>query len=124
MPNPVLELSMRDVQTDAAVITAVGDIDYGSQGLLRDIAGDALANNRIRLVLELSGVRICDSTGLSVFVDVHRRTTARGGWFRIAGPRPLLVSTLAITYLDRLLPVYDSVDAALADESDESDDPR
>lgn len=115
MPNSVLELSVRDVQTDAAVITALGDIDYGSRALLRDIAEDALANNRIRLVLELAGVRICDSTALSVFVDLHRKTTARGGWFRIAGPRPLLVSTLAITYLDRVLPVYDSVDAALED---------
>lgn len=121
MPKPVLELSMRDVQTDAAVITAIGDIDYGSHALLRDIAGGALAKSRIRLVLELSGVRICDSTGLSVFVDLHRTTTARGGWFRIAAPRPLLISTLAITYLDRLLPVYDSIDAALEDTSD---DPR
>ena len=119
MHNTVLELSMRDIEPDAAVITAVGDIDYGSHALLADIAGDALANNRIRLVLELSGVRICDSTGLSVFVDLHRQTTARGGWLRIAGPRPLLISTLAITYLDRLLPVYDSVDAALEDTSDD-----
>jgi anti-sigma B factor antagonist len=121
MANAVLELSMRDVQTDTAVITAVGDIDYGSHALLRDIAGEALANNRTRLVLELSGVRICDSTGLSVFVYLHRQTTARGGWFRIAGPRPLLISTLAITYLDRLLPVYETVDAALEGTPD---DPR
>ena|SRR5690349_1951649 len=118
MPSPVLELSMRDVQTGTAVITAVGDIDYGSHAQLRDIAREALAGNRIRLVLDLSAVRICDSTGLSVFVNLHRSTTARGGWFRIAGPRPLLISTLAITYLDRLLPVYDTVDAALEDAPD------
>jgi anti-anti-sigma factor len=121
MPSRVLELSIRDVQPDAAVITAVGDIDYGSHEALRDVASDALARNRIRCVLELSGVRICDSTGLSVFVDLHRQTTKRDGWLRIAAPRPLLVSTLAITHLDRLLPVYDSVEAALKDVSD---DPR
>jgi anti-sigma B factor antagonist len=119
MPDPVLELSVRDAQADAAVITAVGDIDYSSHTLLRDVAGGAVDRNRIRIVLELSGVRICDSTGLSVFVQLHRRTTARGGWFRIAAPRPLLVSTLAITYLDRLLPVYDSVDAALKAASED-----
>jgi anti-anti-sigma factor len=113
MPDPILNLSMRDVQTGTAVITAAGDIDYGSHNLLRDFAADALAGDRIRLVLDLSSVRICDSTGLSVFVELHRTTTARGGWFRLAGPRPLVVSTLAITHLDRLLPVFDSADAAL-----------
>jgi anti-sigma B factor antagonist len=119
MPNPVLELSIRDIQTDAAVIAAVGDIDFGSHALLRDIAGGALDRNRIRLVLDLSGVRICDSSGLRIFVQLHRQATARGGWLRIAAPRPLLVSTLAITYLDRLLPVYDSIDDALKAESDD-----
>jgi anti-anti-sigma factor len=121
MTDAVLNLSVRNADADTAVITAVGDIDYGSHALLRDVAVGAVDGTRVRLVLELSGVRVCDSTGLSLFVDLHRQTTAAGGWLRLAAPRRILVSTLAITNLDRMLPVYDSVEAALKGGSE---DPR
>jgi anti-anti-sigma factor len=121
MTDTVLDLSVRNADADTAVITAVGDIDYASHTLLRDVAGGAVDRKRVRLILELSGVRICDSTALSLFVDLHRQTTAAGGWLRLAAPRRLLVSTLAITNLDRILPVFDSVDAALTGGAE---DPR
>jgi anti-anti-sigma factor len=96
------------------VLTAAGDIDFGSHHVLRTAAASEFERNRIRLVVDVSNVRICDSTGLSLFVDLYRQTSARGGWFRLAAPGPLLLKTLAVTNLDRMLPAFDTVDAALA----------
>jgi anti-sigma B factor antagonist len=114
MTEPVLNVTTSDIAPDGAVLTAAGDIDFGSHGVLRAAAASAFERNRIRLVVDVGKVRICDSSGLSLFVDLHRQTTARGGWFRLAGPSPLLVKTLAVTNLDRVLPAYETVDAALA----------
>jgi anti-anti-sigma factor len=113
-PSDTLEVSSREVEPGAVVLAPVGDIDFGSHEALRAAAADALARGRVRLVLDLSGVRICDSTGLSMFVDLHRQTRERGGWLRLAATRPLLAKTLGITRLDGLLPIYGTVDAALA----------
>jgi anti-sigma B factor antagonist len=110
--DAILEVSVAPGDSPV-VITAVGDLDYGSTGILREAAMKTLDEGRLHLVLDLSGLAICDSTGLSLFVDLHRKTTRRGGWVRLAGPGRLLVSTLAITSLDRLLPIYPTVDAAL-----------
>ena len=114
MTEPVLNVTTTDIAPEGAVLTAAGDIDFGSQHVLRAAAASAFERNVTQLVVDVGHVRICDSSGLSLFVDLHRQTTARGGWFRLAGPGPLLVKTLAVTNLDRVLPAYDTVDAALA----------
>jgi anti-anti-sigma factor len=114
MTEPVLSVSAADAEPEAVVLTAVGDIDYSSHHVLRAAASTALGRPRLRLVVDVGDVRICDSTGLSLFVDLHRQTTARGGWLRLARPRPLLTKTLAITNLERVLSTYETVEAALA----------
>ena len=114
MTEPVLNVTTTDIGPDGAVLIAAGDIDFGSHHVLRTAAASAFERNRIRLVVDVGRVRICDSSGLSLFVDLHRQTTASGGWLRLACPGPLLVKTLAVTNLDRVLPAFDSVDAALA----------
>jgi anti-sigma B factor antagonist len=58
-------------------------------------------------------VSFCDSGGLSLFVDLHRATTARGGSLRLAGMQPPVRSVIDATNLDRLLPLHPTVDDAV-----------
>ncbi|GAA0736907.1 STAS domain-containing protein [Dactylosporangium roseum] len=112
MPDLILAVSARDVG-DRTVITARGVIDYGSRSVLREATDEALDGGKVRLVLDLSGVTLCDSSGLSTLVDVHRRATAAGGWLRLAGLRPIVSTALTLTNLDRVLPVYDTAEKAV-----------
>ena len=54
---------------------------------------------------------LCDSSALSMFVQVHQRTTAAGGWLRLVAPQPMVRQILHVTNLDQLIPVQASVDA-------------
>ena len=69
-----------------------------------------------RVVLDLSRVDFMDTTALAVIVGHWRRLVAEGGTFRIAGARYRYVKALWITGLADRLPMYDTVDEALADD--------
>lgn len=68
-----------------------------------------------RIVLDMSGVEICDSSGLNLIAGSHHIATGRGGWLRLAGLQPMVRRVVEITNLDRLLPIHATVDDALHD---------
>ena len=65
------------------------------------------------LVLDLSGITYCDSTGVSVLVHAYRRTEATGTMLALAGAAPEVFRLLSLTGLDRFFRSYDSVDTAI-----------
>ncbi|GAB1688556.1 STAS domain-containing protein [Krasilnikovia sp. M28-CT-15] len=117
MNEPILSVTARDVAGEVTVIAAVGEIDRDSRDHLRDAAAVALHHGRHRLVLDLTAVAFCDSSGLALLVDLHRSTAVHHGWLRLAACPPLLRTSLHATNLDRLLPMYNTVEDAAADPS-------
>ncbi len=66
------------------------------------------------LVLDLSGVEYIDSAGLSALLLAQRQQSHHQGDVRIAGARDEVRSLLALTALDRVFPMYGTVEEALA----------
>src|SRR3712207_653869 len=87
------------------------DIDTGS--VLRDALDRALRRPGPRVVVDLSRLDFCDSTGLSAFVMAHTYAGEHGGWFRLAAPTPFLERVLRTVGLATVLPVYPSVSDAV-----------
>jgi anti-anti-sigma factor len=67
-----------------------------------------------RIVVDLAGLRFCDSIGLSTFVVAHRACTSSGGYVRLAAPPEFLMRVLTVVGLRDQVPIYDSVAAACA----------
>ena len=105
----ILQVTSDDISTTECLLSAVGEIDHDSRHLLRDAADDALERGRIRLAVDLSAVTFCDSGGLSLFVELHRDTTARGGWLRLAGPQGRVMDVLRAANLDGYLSLHPTV---------------
>jgi anti-anti-sigma factor len=99
---------------DPVVLTVAGRLFYD----ILDPVAEALAEFRDggghRLVLDLTEVPMCDSSGLNLMVRTRSDVTAAGGWLRLAGTQPMVRKVLDITNLTRLLPTYDTVAEALA----------
>jgi anti-sigma B factor antagonist len=91
-----------------------GAMDYWTVQPLREELDDALGNGPARLVLDLGGVPFVESTGLGLLLSAQRRAESSGGWVRLANPRAQLRRVLGTTNLDRRLPVYASLEAAIA----------
>ncbi|WP_106124966.1 STAS domain-containing protein [Pseudosporangium ferrugineum] len=110
----MLRVTTHDRPGGVRVLCLSGEIDHDSVEALRAAVEQALAEGRDRLVVELSTVAFCDSAGLSLFVEAHRRTAAAGGWFRLAAPTGAVRYVLDATNLGDYLGVYEDADSAAA----------
>jgi len=119
MTDHSLTVAATTAGEQVAVLTVTGEIDRDSRAVLADAADEALNQGCHRLVLDLTAVPFCDSSGLSLFVSLHRRTRALIGGLRLAGVQPMVATVIRATNLDRILPMHptagEAVDAALRD---------
>ncbi|GAA0962363.1 STAS domain-containing protein [Virgisporangium aurantiacum] len=104
-----------DAHPHHTVLWVRGKIMFDSQEPLGEALTVALTVPAPRIVVDLHEVAICDSSGLQLLIDAHRRAAAAGGWLRLSRPQGLVERVLKITNLDAILPVHRSVDAAVSD---------
>ena len=100
---------------DGTVVVAVrGNLDVDSGDVLLTTLDQALESPVPKIVVDLSEVDFCDSTGLSAFVIGHNRAVAAGGWLRLAAPNPWVTRLLDSVGLTRSLGVHPNVVDALS----------
>jgi anti-sigma B factor antagonist len=112
-PRARATAKVAEVTREYIVVTGTGEIDFQSYQPLQELLMTQLFLGRSRLVLDLDTVSFCDSSGLGMFVSIHRRAGMAGGWLRLARPNPQLRRILAVTNLDRLVGAFETVDAAV-----------
>ncbi len=66
-----------------------------------------------KLIIDLSEVESCDSSGLSAILVANRLLNSTGGKIVLAGISDKVSTLIRITQLDRVLPVYNNVESAL-----------
>ncbi len=99
---------------DSVVVTVRGNLDVDSATVLGTSLDQVLERPQPRIVVDLSGVEFCDSTGLSAFVLGHDRARRAGGWLRLAAPSDWMSRLIETVGLSGRIAVYPSVAEALA----------
>jgi anti-sigma B factor antagonist len=102
---------------DTVVITVRGNLDIDSAAVLTTTLDQVLDRPAPRVVVDLSGVEFCDSTGLSAFVIGHNRARTTGGWLRLAAPGTFLAGLLTTVGLTARVGVFPTVAEALSDKT-------
>jgi len=74
----------------------------------------AIARSARLLLLDLTGLSFCDARGLSAFVRIANQADAAGCRFGLIAPRPPVAKILRISGLDNRMPVFATIDDALA----------
>lgn len=81
-------------------IAFAGELDHSTVTRLHEaVAGLGLARGD-RLVLELSALTFCDSSGLAGFLAAHEAASAAGAGLTLANPPRILTRMLRFTGLD------------------------
>jgi anti-sigma B factor antagonist len=96
------------------VVIAPEQIDITNAAALRAALLHAAARPGPALVVDMTGTRFCDSAGLHALIGAHKRAQAEGRQVRLAVTGAQVRRILALTALDRLIPVCTSLDQAFA----------
>jgi anti-sigma B factor antagonist len=92
---------------DPIGIAVRGEIDLDSAPKLSDAMGELVQRGYQQVALDLGAVEFMDSTGIRVLVDMHERLRDTGGELVLQAASAPVRRVLALTGLDRLLPLAD-----------------
>jgi anti-sigma B factor antagonist len=96
---------------DHTIVTISGEIDlYTAPRLHSELAGLLAEGMPARVVIDMSGVEFCDSTGMNVLLSCLRRARERGGELEIAAPKPAVRKILQVTGLDSVFTLIEDTD--------------
>ena len=98
-----LSISSAD-RGDVTVVHVAGEIDVYTAPVLRERLDEQISAGRRHLVVDLQGVTFMDSTGLGVLV----------GRLKLVCTSERILKVFAITGLDKVFQIFDSIDEALA----------
>jgi anti-sigma B factor antagonist len=65
-------------------------------------------------VVDIPRTRFCDCAGLNALIAAHKRARAEGRQVRLVITGAQVRRILTLTALDRLIPIYTTLDQALA----------
>ncbi|NEA23348.1 STAS domain-containing protein [Actinomadura bangladeshensis] len=103
---PDVELNVSTAsQGGHAVVTATGELDLYTAPRLQAALAGLLREQVTRIVVDLSGVEFCDSTGMNVLLSAMKRLKEQGGALELAAPRPAVRRILQVTGLDTVFTV-------------------
>jgi anti-anti-sigma factor len=109
----VLQLSSEQ-RGDSVIVAVGGELDLVTSRELDEQLTRA-RRDRNRVVLDLTAVEFMDTSSLAVIVGHWKRLQEAGGSLVLAGARYRYTKTLWITGLADRLPMYETVDEALAE---------
>ena len=112
-----MQASVTDLRTDIAVLHLRGELDADTASHLHRALTELLQRPVPRIVVDLAGLRFCDSIGLSAFIVSKRTIVDRGGWLGFACPNPFLERLMESVGLTRYFTVYGGIDEAIAAEA-------
>lgn len=96
------------------VVDVRGEVDAYTAPRLRERIIELVGEGQYRIVINLEGVEFMDSTGLGALVGGLKRVREHDGALALVCTRGPVLRVLAITGLNEIFPVHDTVEAAVA----------
>lgn len=108
-----LQLSARAGRA-CTVVEVGGQLDMDTGPELNDFLQQVADGGARQVVLDFSDVSFLDSSGLGVLMVWFKELHATGGRLYVAAVQELVAYVLRVSAVDRVLDVYDTVEAAEA----------
>jgi anti-anti-sigma factor len=97
-----------------AIVAVSGELDIVTSRRFDEVLAEVRRGGDDHIIIDLSAVDFMDTGSLAVIVGHWKQVTAAGGTLALAGARYRYTKTLWITGLADRLPLYETVDAAVA----------
>ena len=108
-----MQIQIENLSGSTAVVRPSGRMDVESSPEVRQTILELVEQGVTGVVVDLKGVDFMDSSGLSALVTGMKALQKVSGAMRICYANAQIRTALRLTMLDRILPVQESVMAAL-----------
>jgi anti-sigma B factor antagonist len=108
--------TVKELEKGVAVVRVEGRLNMTTAGGLRDLVASAVAEGNVRVVVDLAAVEFIDSSGLGALINGLKTARQAGGDLRIASPNDQVKLVLSLTNVEKVLPPYESIDVAYAND--------
>ncbi|MGW6844417.1 STAS domain-containing protein [Streptomyces sp. NPDC054958] len=108
-----LTITAREATT-GPVLEIAGDLDYDQAPRLRQAVTALSLEPGQRLVLDLSRIRFCDSSGITALIVARNHAVAAQADFALTAVPDNTIRILRIVGLDRVFTIHPDVDTATA----------
>ncbi|MEV7725362.1 STAS domain-containing protein [Streptomyces sp. NPDC087917] len=106
--------ALRRSETGAVVCALVGDLDLDALARVQPTLDEALGSGAPLLVVDLSGLGFCDSSGLNLLLSLRLDAERQGVTLRLAALTEQLSRLLQLTGADGVFTIDRTVADALA----------
>lgn len=112
----VFDLVATGAPEGVVVLTVTGEIDMANAPRLRSelVRACTEGDGPPRIVIDLVGADLLDSTGIAAILEGVKRCALRGGDLALARAEPQVRRELELTRVAAILPIHATVDAAVA----------
>ena len=97
-----------------AVVMLPGQMDASNAGQIRELLLATINRGAGALIADMSATVSCDYAASDALVRAFRRAMASGTELRVVAASTVVRRVLSLTGIDRLVPIYPSLEAALA----------
>ena len=108
------EFPMTTTASGAVVISPQGRLNVGAASALREQLRDQVSSGNLRLVVDMSGVDLIDSAGLSALISGLKDARQAGGSLHITQPSKQVRHLLTLTNLNRVFEPCDATDGTVS----------
>lgn len=110
----MLEISHREIAPATVVVTLAGKLMLGPEGdQIVTLVEEFLRQGKRKIVFDLTGVTVIDSTGIGRFISSFNKIMATGGEMRMAGATGHVMQSFRVSLLDKVFQFSGSVEEAL-----------
>src|SRR6516165_569419 len=100
-----------------AVVALPEHIDVSNASQIREELLWVINRGAAALIADMTATLSCDHSGADAVMRAYQRALASGTQLRLVVTAPIVRRVLAVSGLDRLIPVYPSLEAATAAET-------
>jgi anti-sigma B factor antagonist len=96
------------------VVSVVGVVDVFESPTLEAQLIELIADDQTQIIVDLTQVKLIDSSALGVLLGALKQTQGRGGTLRVVASSKSIIGQFELTGLSQIFSVFPTLDEALA----------
>ena len=107
-----LSFEQKDLDKGYTMLSLVGELDMWSLPQAKERVGELIAQNKVKLVLDLEKMNYIDSSGLGFFIGTLKKLKDAGGELMLINLNAYIYHIFKLIQLQHIIQTYESLDEA------------